>query len=52
MATSGTKTSTLYVDEIIDEALSRIGSEPVTGNEAKGARRCVNGLTEAFNYGQ
>ena len=42
MATSGTKTWTLYVDEVIDEAMSRIGSEPITGNEAKGARRSLN----------
>lgn len=42
MATSGTKTSTLYVDEIIDEALSRIGSEPTTGKEASSARRTLN----------
>ena len=42
MATSGTKTWTLYVDEVIDESMSRIGSEPITGNEAKGARRSLN----------
>ena len=42
MATSGTKTSTLFVDEIIDEALSRIGSEPTTGKEASSARRTLN----------
>ena len=42
MATSGTKTSTLFVDEIIDEALSRVGSEPTTGKEASSARRSLN----------
>ena len=42
MATSGTKTWTLYVDEVIDEAISRIGSDPITGKEASGARRTLN----------
>ena len=42
MATSGTKTWTLYVDEVIADAMSRICSEPITGNEAKGARRSLN----------
>ena len=42
MATSGTKTWTLYVDEVIDEAVSRIGSDPTTGKEASSARRTLN----------
>ena len=42
MATSGTKTWTLYVDEVIDEAVSRIGSDPITGKEASSARRTLN----------
>ena len=42
MATSGTKTWTLYVDEVIDESLSRIGSDPITGKEACSARRTLN----------
>ena len=42
MATSGTKTWTLYVDEVIDESLSRIGSDPITGKEASSARRTLN----------
>ena len=42
MATSGTKTWTLYVDEVIDEAISRIGSDPTTGKEASSARRTLN----------
>ena len=33
MATSGTRTFTLAVDEIIEEAFSRIGGEPQTGKE-------------------
>ena len=39
MATSGTATWTLLVDEIIDEALERIGGNPQTGKEQKSARR-------------
>jgi len=42
MATSGTATWTLQVDEIIDEALERIGGNPQTGNEQKSARRSLN----------
>ena len=42
MATSGTKTWTLYVDEVIDESLSRIGSDPITGKEASSARGTLN----------
>ena len=33
MATSGTRTFTLAVDEIIEEAFSRIGGEPQTGKK-------------------
>lgn len=42
MATSGTRTFTLYVDEIIEEAFSRIGGEPQTGKDAAVGRRTLN----------
>ena len=42
MATSGTRTFTLYVDEIIEEAYSRLGGEPQTGKEASVGRRALN----------
>ena len=42
MALSGTTSWTLQVDEIIDEALERIGGNPQTGNEQKSARRSLN----------
>ena len=42
MATSGTRTFTLEVDEIIEEAFSRIGGEPQTGKEASQGRRSLN----------
>ena len=42
MATSGTRTFTLYVDEIIEEAYSRIGGETQTGKEASNGRRQLN----------
>ena len=42
MATSGTHTFTLYVDEIIEEAYSRIGGEPQTGKESSVGRRALN----------
>jgi hypothetical protein len=38
MATSGTRTFTLYVNEIIEEAYSRIGGETITGKESSSAR--------------
>ena len=42
MATSGTRTFTLYVNEIIEEAYSRIGGETITGKESSSARRSLN----------
>jgi|TARA_R100000655_G_scaffold103520_1_gene150033 hypothetical protein len=42
MATSGTRTFTLYVNEIIEEAYGRIGGETITGKESSSARRSLN----------
>jgi hypothetical protein len=42
MATSGTTTWNLEIDEIIEEALERVGGEHISGNEAKSARRSLN----------
>jgi len=42
MATSGTRTFTLYVNEIIEEAYSRIGGETITGKESSSGRRSLN----------
>ena len=42
MATSGTRTYTLYVNEIIEEAYGRIGGETITGKESSSARRSLN----------
>ena len=39
MATSGTTSFALQVDEIIEEALLRIGGEPQVGKEVQSARR-------------
>ena len=48
MATSGTTTFNLDVDEIIDEAFSRIGQEPTSGYEAKTARRSLNLILQSL----
>ena len=48
MATSGTRTFTLAVDEIIEEAFSRIGGEPQTGKEAQQGRRSLNLLLQEW----
>lgn len=48
MATSGTTSFTLDVDEIIDEAFSRCGGEPITGYEVKNARRSLNLLLQEW----
>ena len=42
MATSGTRTFTQYVNEIIEEAYGRIGGETITGKESSSARRSLN----------
>jgi len=42
MSTSGTKTFNLDVAEIIEEALERVGGDPMSGNEARSARRSLN----------
>lgn len=47
MTTSGTKTFTLDVAEIVEEALERVGGNPISGDEAKSARRSLNLL---LNY--
>jgi len=49
MATSGTRTFTLYVDEIIEEAYSRIGGETITGKESSSARRSLNLLFKEWS---
>jgi len=49
MATSGTRTFTLYVDEIIEEANGRIGAEPQTGKEASVGRRTLNLLFKEWS---
>jgi len=41
-ATSGVTTWTLDIDEIIEEALDRVGGEHTSGTEAKSARRSLN----------
>tara|TARA_R100001463_G_scaffold104767_2_gene159315 strand:- start:2222 stop:2908 length:687 start_codon:yes stop_codon:yes gene_type:complete len=48
MATSGTRTFTLAVDEVIEEAYSRIGGEPQTGKEAQQGRRALNLLLQEW----
>jgi len=42
MTTSGTTLFNLEIDDLIDEAISRVGSEHVGGVEAKEARRSLN----------
>lgn len=42
MTTSGTKTFTLDVTDLIEEAFERVGQEVVTGYDAKSARRSLN----------
>ena len=49
MATSGTRSFTLYVDEIIEEAYGRIGAEPQTGKEASVGRRTLNLLFKEWS---
>ena len=52
MATSGTTTFTLQIDDIIDEALDRCGGEVTWGQEPRSARRSLNLLlTEWSNRG-
>lgn len=42
MATSGTTTFNLGIDEIIDEAISQIGGESTLGNDVREARRSLD----------
>ena len=42
MATSGSSSFTLAIDEVIDEAFEAVGGEPVLGKEAATARRSLN----------
>ena len=49
MATSGTRTFTLAVDEIIEDAYARIGGEPQTGKEASVGRRALNLLLQEWS---
>jgi len=42
MATSGTKTFNLDIAQIIEEALERVGGDPISGEEAAQARRALN----------
>ena len=49
MATSGTRTFTLAVDEIIEDAYARIGGEPQTGKEASVGRRQLNLLLQEWS---
>ena len=49
MATSGTRTFTLFVNEIIEEAYSRIGGETVTGKESSSGRRSLNLLFKEWS---
>jgi hypothetical protein len=52
MTTSGTKTFTLDVTDLIEEAFERIGQEVTTGYDAKSARRSLNlMLSEWSNRG-
>lgn len=52
MTTSGTKTFTLDVVDLIEEAFERIGQEVTTGYDAKSARRSLNlMLSEWSNRG-
>ena len=52
MTTSGTKTFTLDVSDLIEEAFDRIGQEATTGYDAKSARRSLNlMLSEWSNRG-
>jgi len=49
MATSGTRTFTLAVDEIIEDAYARIGGEPQTGKESSVGRRQLNLLLQEWS---
>ena len=49
MATSGTRTFTLYVNEVIEEAYSRIGGETITGKESSSGRRSLNLLFKEWS---
>ena len=46
MATSGTYTFSMDIDEVIEEALEMIGGEATLGNERKSARRSINLLLQ------
>jgi hypothetical protein len=42
MATSGSNTFTLPLDELLEEAIAPIGGDPILGGEARRARRALN----------
>ena len=46
MATSGTYSFSMDIDEVIEEALEMIGGEATLGNEPKSARRSINLLLQ------
>jgi hypothetical protein len=46
MATSGTYTWTMDIDEVIQEAMEMIGGEQTLGNDPKSARRSINLLLQ------
>lgn len=48
MATSGTTTFNMDVDEIVTEAYSRVSQEPITGFEAKTARISLNLILQSM----
>ena len=55
MATSGTTTFDLNIDDIIEEAYERCGIRTNSGYDLKSARRSLNllflsGVTEAYIY--
>ena len=46
MATSGTYSFSMDIDEVIEEAMEMIGGEATLGNEPKSARRSINLLLQ------
>ena len=57
MATSGTTTFDLQIDDIIEEAYERCGMRTNSGNDIRSARRSLNLLfseweTEEFIFGK
>jgi hypothetical protein len=57
MATSGTTSFDLNIDEIVEEAYERCGIRTNSGYDLKTARRSLNfysliGVTEVYTYGK